>query len=256
MRDSYLESYKTLRLVLACGDLKIDWERPESRDTPAEYVLKESRNWLPSQNEGQEAAFQLYLGCEKELNTFEVRNSNNKYRSTRRFKVSALNSSNEGFGKVIVNGEMENSKNYDGDNIPILRFYFNNTLAQYVQFYILNYYGSEGGGLNYFNVYQDLNEYIYQKSDFPSLSHDETGFMCQDVVVDMKLDDHYVAHENVLSWSLCQGKCLEDEECQAWSWGPRSLNFKLSKYEKMSEARDANPVSGLRQCKQFQQNFT
>ena len=150
---------------------------------------------------------------------------------------------------------MEDSRNKE--NIPILRFHFNNTLAQYVQFYILDYYDKQGGGLNYFNIYQDLNEYISQKSDFPSLSHDETGFMCQDVVVGMKLDDYYSVQENVPSLRVCHEKCLEDEECLAWSWGPRSLNCKLSKYEKMSEAyTDANPMSRLRQCKLFQQNLT
>ena len=250
----------SLRLVLACGDLKIEWETPESESlgfqTFAKNVLKESGNWLTSQNTpGQEAGFQLYLGCKKELNTIEVRNNlNYQKRSTKTFEVSASNSTNETFAQVIL-GEMEDPQNYDSDNFPILRFHFDNTLAQYVQFHILDDYGMKGGGLNYFNIYQDLNEYINQKSDFPSLSHDDTGFMCQDMTVGMKLEEHYSVHENVSSWRQCVEKCLEDEECQAWSWG-RSLKCKLSNYEKRTEAlTNTNQVSGLRQCKLFQQIF-
>ena len=253
---SYSRSlYKTLRLVLACGDLKIDWETPPPSDNPAENALRKYKNWMPTQSKpGQEAAFILNLGCEKEINTIEVRNPSYKS-STKTFKVSASNSSNEGFAEVIF-GEMEDSRNENKENIPLLRFHFNNTLAQYVQFYILDYYDNQGGGLNYFNVYQDLNEYIYQKSDFPSLSHEETGFMCQDVVVGMKLDDHFRVHEDISSWSLCQEKCLEDEECRAWSWG-NALRCKLSKYEKRTVAlTNIHQVSGLRQCKIFQQNLT
>ena len=220
--------------------------------------MRENRNWLPSHNKqgsGLKAAFQLNLGCKKELNTFEVRNSNNAYRSTKSFKVSASNSSTEGSAHVnIVDGEMEDSRNKE--NIPILRFHFNNTLAQYVQFYILDYYDKQGGGLNYFNIYQDLNEYINQKSDFPSLSHDETDFMCQDMTVGMKLDSQYHVQENVPSWSVCHEKCLEDKECLAWSWGS-ALNCKLSNSEKRTKAqKNTNQMSGLRQCKLFQQNLT
>ena len=149
---------------------------------------------------------------------------------------------------------MEDSRNKE--NIPILRFHFNNTLAQYVQFYILDYYDKQGGGLNYFNIYQDLNEYISQKSDFPSLSHDETDFMCQDMTVGMKLDSQYHVQENVPSWSVCHEKCLEDKECLAWSWGS-ALNCKLSNSEKRTKAqKNTNQMSGFRQCKLFQQNLT
>ena len=109
-------AYKTIRLVLACGDLEIDQEKPMPGDTRAEYVLREKANWMPTHSKpgsGQKAAFQLDLGCKKELNTFEVRNSNNAYRSTRSFNVSASNSSKEGsIAQVIVkNGEMEDSRN-------------------------------------------------------------------------------------------------------------------------------------------------
>ena len=80
--------------------------------------------------------------------------------------------------------------------------------------------------------------------------------MCQDVVVGMKLDDHYSVHENVSSWHLCQEKCLEDKDCRAWSWG-NALRCKFSNYEKRTEAlTNTNQVSGLRQCKLFQQNLT
>ena len=233
----------------------IDRETPApTSDTRAEFALRENANWMPSK--GQKTGFQLNLGCEKELNTIEVRNSNNKSRSTKRFRVSASNSSNEGITEVIFVGEMEDSRNKAKENIPILRVHFNNTLAQYVQFHILDDYDNQGGGLNYFNIYQDLNEYINQKSDFPSLSHDDAGFMCQDVVDGMKLDDYYSVHENINSWSECHEKCLEDEECLAWSWGSQ-LNCKLSNSEKRSEAQKfTSQVSGLRQCKLFQQNLT
>lgn len=223
---------------------------------------QKSFNWLPgvrNNNDDKKGSFRLYLGCEKELNTLEVRNTNkNDYTmSTKIFEVSASNSTIEPIGQVIFRGEMEDSRNKDNDNNKIQRFHFNNTLAQYVQFHLLEYYGDKGGGLCYFNVDQDINEYINQRSDFPSLSHDKTstGFMCGDIQFGMRIETSYSIHEDVTEWSQCQEICLNETNCRAWSLGSAG-NCKLSYQEtRMQTPQLPNRMSGLRHCKFFQSIF-
>ena len=173
--------------------------------------------------------------------------------STQIFEVSASNSTNEIITQVIFHGEMEDSRNKDKDKNKLQRFHFNNTLAQYVQFHILEYYGNKGGGLCYFNVYQDINEYINQISDFPNLSHDmtSTGFMCGDIQFGMSLETYYLVHEDVSDWSRCQEKCLAETECRAWSVGGAG-KCKLSYQETRTETPQwPSMISGLRHCKFF-----
>ena len=213
---------------------------------------------MTNNDDNKKESFRLYLGCEKELNTLEVRNTNRNDRnmSTKIFEVSASNSDNEPIGQVIFRGEMEDSRNKDKDNNKIQRFHFNNTLAKYVQVHLLEYYGNKGGGLCYFNVYQDINEYIKQTPDFPSLSHEKksTGFMCRDIQVGMSLKTDYLVHEDVWGWSRCQEKCLAETECRAWSVGGAGI-CKLSYQETRREATKLpDKMSGLRHCKFIQSN--
>ena len=211
---------------------------------------------MPSKsNPEEDVGFGLYLGCEKEVNTIDVRNSNFDYKATRIFKVSASNSSSrdESATQVIFSEiNLEDTRSKDLDNIPFLRFHFNNTLAQYVYFHLLEYYGKQGGGLNYFNIFQDLNEYIKQTANFPSLSQDTvTGRMCG-VNIGQKLETSYHDHYNVSSWGECLRRCSADPECKAWSLNPDNGKCKLSKNDKTIQApKWPDIVTGTRHCEMF-----
>ena len=198
--------------------------------------------------------FRLNLGCEKEINTIEIRNSNTEERSTKTFKVSASNSTNYDANSQVIlkEREIEDFRSREVEDIPIFRFHFRNTLAQYVTFHLMDYYGDKGGGLLYFNIFQDLNEYIIQTTDFPNLSYDEkTEFMCWDITQGLRYQNFYKIffHDEVTSWRDCLRLCAGDDLCKAWT-----MSFKgkccLSNGEEIElvEGNDG-AVSGLRQCK-------
>ena len=211
---------------------------------------------MPSKsNPEKDVGFGLYLGCEKEVNTIHVRNSNHDHKSTKKFKVSASNSSSRGesANQVIFSEiNLEDTRSKDLNNIPILRFHFNNTLTQYVYFHLSEYYGKQGGGLNYFNIFQDLNEYIKQTADFPRLSHEEdTGRMCG-VNLGQKLETSYRVHYNVSSWGECLRRCSADPECKAWSLNQDNGRCKQSKNDQTTQAPNyPDLVTGSWHCEIF-----
>ena len=219
-------------------------------------MFKRKWNWLPSTNKPKEdIGFGLYLGCEKEINTIDVRNSNYEFKATKKFKVSASNSSSRDASETqIIFDEitLNDTRNMLLDDIPILRFHFENTVAQYVYFHLLEHYGDKGGGLNYFNVFHDLNKYIKQTENFPSLSYDDnTGHMC-DVILGQKLKSTYLVHDNVSSWGECLRKCWPEPKCKAWSLNPDNGKCRLSKKDVTLQApKYPDLVSGSWQCEMF-----
>ena len=215
-------------------------------------------NWLSKSNTKpkEEVGFGLYLGCEKEINTIDVRNSNHDYKSTKKFKVSASNSSSRDTSETqIIFDEinLNDTRKMLLDDIPILRFHFENTVAQYVFFHLLEYYGNQGGGLNYFNILQDLNEYIKQTANFPSLSYDDnTGHMC-DVKIGQKLHSYYHTHKHVSSWGECLRRCLPEPDCYTWVFNPDNGICRLGEKNNSLKKAPNYPdlVSGSWQCELF-----
>ena len=127
------------------------------------WVLQLSNEWLYDHGSitGDHGQFILDRGCYSTLNSVEIINSWNDWRSTKKFRVSVSNSlAEDSWNEVVVQGNLPNSMNCPQRDDCESKFYsFNAEVARYVKFEVLEFHlrleepKSVGGGLKKFDIY-------------------------------------------------------------------------------------------------------
>ena len=119
-----------------------------SESYAVKYLLKRDSNyWLARDCEaGFGKGFTLDFGRYRSFNLLQLVNSNNKWRSTKDFKVYV---DVDGSWVEVINGTLEDGRNLV--KLPIQEFSFPTITGRFVRFDLMSFYGS-GGGLQFFYI--------------------------------------------------------------------------------------------------------
>merc|ERR1712107_895502 len=126
--------------------------------------------WLAP--DGKTGEFVLHLGCERIVNFVDLvntHNSDNKDRSTKRFKVFVKKQDGNNWEEVL-DKTLPDTRRQKYFLDQVLTFQFDNKRALLIKFKILDVYG-KGGGLNYFATAE-------MKCPLGWDRHQEAGKMC------------------------------------------------------------------------------
>ena len=131
---------------------------------------KSANFWLAENGKaGEEQGFIMSLGCNKRVAGVNIRNTQNAYhrdRSTKKFRILGSVAYDGPWQELLV-ANLEDSRPQDPPPVQTLTF-DKPSLARFVKFELLEFWGTEGGGLQYLQVipgfYHDLQisiEWIY-----------------------------------------------------------------------------------------------
>ena len=123
--------------------LDADDEWSGQQTDPANYWLAEDGKT------GEEQGFIMYLGCSKTVRGVSLKNTHNagfRVRSTKKFRILG-SATNSGPWQELLVADLD----FEASSPPLQRLIFaNSAVVSFIKFELLEYYGSLGGGLQYF----------------------------------------------------------------------------------------------------------